>query len=140
VEHVVEFYGATEGNAGLMNNFDKVGALGFVPRILDLVYPLKIVRPQEDDKTKPYRDPKTGRCVDSRPNEVGLLLSKIVPRALDSRFDGYTDSKSSAEKVVHDVHTKGDAYFNTGDLLSRDWYGFYYWSDRVGDTFRWKVI
>jgi hypothetical protein len=29
-------------------------------------------------------------------------------------------------------------YFNSGDLLIRSSEGFYYWSDRVGDTFRWK--
>lgn len=28
--------------------------------------------------------------------------------------------------------------FFVGDLLYRDAYGHYYWSDRVGDTFRWK--
>jgi len=29
---VWEFYGATEANAGLINNLDRVGALGFIPR------------------------------------------------------------------------------------------------------------
>ncbi|KAK9532970.1 hypothetical protein VZT92_010327 [Zoarces viviparus] len=34
--------------------------------------------------------------------------------------------------------SKGDAYFNTGDLMAEDQEGFIYFRDRVGDTFRWK--
>jgi len=33
---------------------------------------------------------------------------------------------------------KGDSYFRTGDLLSKDSQGYYYFVDRIGDTFRWK--
>ena len=32
-----------------------------------------------------------------------------------------------------------DRYFNTGDTMKRDAHGYFYWCDRVGDTFRWKV-
>lgn len=30
----------------------------------------------------------------------------------------------------------GDLYFASGDLLRKDAFGFYYWVDRLGDTFR----
>ena len=33
---------------------------------------------------------------------------------------------------------KGDSYFRTGDLLMKDKLGYYYFIDRLGDTFRWK--
>ncbi|CAE7409069.1 Slc27a4 [Symbiodinium natans] len=41
-------------------------------------------------------------------------------------------------KVLRDVFTKGDAWFRSGDLLSKDSGGRWYFVDRIGDTFRWK--
>ena len=40
IHHIVEFYGATEGNCNLFNGCDVVGSCGFVPRLLDFLYPL----------------------------------------------------------------------------------------------------
>jgi len=42
------------------------------------------------------------------------------------------------KKIITDVFAKGDRYFRTGDLLMQDKRGFYYFVDRIGDTFRWK--
>ncbi len=55
-----------------------------------------------------------------------------------SRFDGYSDVAATNKKVLRNVFQIGDSFFNSGDLLRRDSFGFFYWADRVGDTFRWK--
>ena len=39
---------------------------------------------------------------------------------------------------MHDVFQKGDAYWRSGDLLRYDENGYFYFVDRIGDTYRWK--
>jgi acyl-CoA synthetase (AMP-forming)/AMP-acid ligase II len=106
--------------------------------VADIIYPVTIVQPDPEDQSMPYRNAQ-GRCEKCKPNEVGLLIAPIDNKRLDRRFDGYTDSNATSKKIVKDVFKPGDSYFNTGDLLTRDELGFFYWSDRVGDTFRWLV-
>lgn len=138
MKHVVEFYAATEGNIGLFNSTDKVGALGFVPRIVDFLYPVKLVKPDPDNKDRPYRDPVTGFLQVVGVDEVGLMIGEFDNARVDRRFDGYTDKTATDKKIIRDAFRKGDSYFNTGDLLRRDYWGFFFWCDRTGDTFRWK--
>ena len=40
--------------------------------------------------------------------------------------------------MLRDVFKAGDAWYRTGDLMRRDAAGFYYFVDRVGETYRWK--
>ncbi|KAJ3046621.1 Fatty-acid-CoA ligase FadD6, partial [Quaeritorhiza haematococci] len=44
----------------------------------------------------------------------------------------------TSRKVLRDVFRKSDEWFRTGDLLRRDEEGYFYYVDRIGDTFRWK--
>ena len=39
---------------------------------------------------------------------------------------------------MRDVFTKGDAWYRSGDIFTRDAKGYYYFVDKLGDTFRWK--
>jgi len=46
--------------------------------------------------------------------------------------------KQPRKKIYKDAFKKGDLYFRTGDLMKRDSHGYWYFVDRIGDTFRWK--
>ncbi|OXB52144.1 UNVERIFIED_CONTAM: hypothetical protein H355_013040 [Colinus virginianus] len=87
------------------------------------------------EEDEPVRD-KEGFCIRARPGETGLLVVKITSR---TPFHGYAgDSQKTEKKILRDVFAKGDAFFNSGDLLMMDRDQFLYFQDRVGDTFRWK--
>ena len=136
VASICEFYAATEGNMATFC-IDKPGAVGFVPRFASFIYPVKIVR-SDVESGLPIRDPVTGLCSLCGPNEPGLVLGEINDRRSDRRFDGYTDKQASNKKILRDVFKKGDKFFNSGDVLSQDAIGYFYWCDRTGDTLRWK--
>jgi len=55
-----------------------------------------------------------------------------------SPFDGYTDKEASEKKLVRNAFKEGDVWFNTGDVMSPQGMGHAAFSDRLGDTFRWK--
>ena len=59
------------------------------------------------------RDAK-GRLIRCKPGEPGILLGKIRSRA---EFDGYKDKSATEKKILRDAFGKGDAWFNTGDLV-----------------------
>jgi fatty-acyl-CoA synthase len=133
---IVEFYGATEGNVALVNRSGKVGSCGRPPPFM--VGPLdgaELVRFDVATETHP-RDAR-GHLERAAPGEVGELIARIGWMPYE-RFDGYLDGEATEAKVLRDVFRPGDAYFRTGDLLTRDAEGDFYFVDRIGDTFRWK--
>lgn len=136
IPKVGEFYGATEGNANIVNNDNTVGAIGFVSRIIPSVYPISIIR-ADQNTGEPIRDEK-GLCQLCKPNEPGVFIGKIIEGNPSREFLGYVDRQASEKKVVRDVFRKGDMAFLSGDLLVADERGYLYFKDRTGDTFRWK--
>lgn len=136
IPRVAEFYGATEGNANIVNIDNTVGAIGFVSRIIPQVYPISIIR--ADPATgEPIRG-KNGLCQLCEPNEPGVFIGKILPNNPSRAFLGYVDKSASEKKIVRDIFKKGDAAFLSGDLLVADERGNLFFKDRTGDTFRWK--
>jgi solute carrier family 27 fatty acid transporter 1/4 len=87
---------------------------------------------------EPIRDLRTGLVVRCRPNEDGELVGRIVENHPVREFQGYADSTSTNKKIVRDVFSKGDAAFRTGDVLMMDDFGYFFFKDRTGDTYRWK--
>ncbi|KAI0242882.1 Long-chain fatty acid transport protein 1 [Lamellibrachia satsuma] len=136
VERIGEFYGATEGNANLVNSDNTVGKVGFVTRILPFVYPVTLIK-VDTETGKPLRD-SHGMCIKCQPGEPGELVGKIIKGDPVRHFDGYINSDATNKKICYDVFHKGDHAFLTGDLLVMDEYGYMAFKDRTGDTFRWR--
>ena len=88
------------------------------------------------EKEMPVRGPD-GLCIECGPQEVGEALGGMSRRA-GREFEGYTNKADSDKKMLRDVFRKGDMWFRTGDLMRRDEHGYFYFVDRIGDTFRWK--
>jgi fatty-acyl-CoA synthase len=137
IPRILEFYAATEANFSLYNCEGKAGAIGRIPPFLVHRFPVALVR--FDIQTgEPVRD-QHGFCQRCDVDEAGEALGKILSDgSAEGRFDGYTDPAASERKILRDVFAKGDAWFRSGDLMRRDAAGFFYFVDRIGDTFRWK--
>jgi fatty-acyl-CoA synthase len=138
IPRILEFYAATEGNVSLYNCEGRPGAIGRVPPFLAARFPIALIR-CDPVTGAPERDAE-GRGIRCGPDEVGEAIGRLdaAADAPARRFDGYTDPEASERKVFRDVFAPGDRWFRTGDLMRKDATGFYYFVDRVGDTFRWK--
>ena len=133
VDRIVEIYGASEGNALFMNLLNKDKTIGMTNAQVALIeYDVA------EDKIIKNED---GTCKKITNHDPGLLIVFISPNSV---FNGYTDAQATEKKILRDVFEKGDAWFNTGDLIKTVDVGYalgkthYQFVDRVGDTFRWK--
>jgi fatty-acyl-CoA synthase len=138
IPHILEFYGATEGNVNIFNFEGKQGAVGRVPWFVAHRFPIAVVR-FDVDQQQPVRNAE-GFCERCDANEPGEVIGRIVndPERPGNRFEGYAAANQNENKILHNVFEKGDAWFRTGDLMRKDANGYFYFVDRVGDTFRWK--
>ncbi len=136
VNKLLEVYGSTEGNIFLINIDGKIGAVGRIPKYLEKRFgAVKIVKFDVAEE-QPVRG-EDGFCQAVDWNETGELIGKIDADA-PSDFTGYQDKKATESKILRNVFEKGDAWFRSGDLMSRDREGYIYFKDRIGDTYRWK--
>ncbi|KAI8388047.1 uncharacterized protein BYT42DRAFT_611126 [Radiomyces spectabilis] len=140
IPKICEFYAATEAPTSLFNvntgdfGAGAVGHRGYLFRTLRRELKIIAIDPISEE---PVRTP-AGFCVPCGFDEQGEL---IVRMDQDSalQFDGYYKNKDATKKkILTNVFEKGDAYFRSGDLLKLNADGFFFFGDRVGDTFRWK--
>jgi len=130
---IIDSYGQTEGNVSLQNRRGRVGSCG------------RCAPFQHDGLRLARRDPQSGELVrghdgflvECAVGEAGELLSRISKDA-PMAFDGYANPADNESKLLRDAFAKGDRWLRTGDLLRRDRASYYYFVDRIGDTFRWK--
>ncbi|HEX3847044.1 MAG TPA: long-chain-acyl-CoA synthetase [Steroidobacteraceae bacterium] len=138
VPRILEYYASTEGNFSLYNCEGQPGAIGRIPSFLAHRLPVALLR-FDVERGEPKRNAE-GLCERCGPNEPGEAVG-LIPgegRELAGRFEGYADPEASARKILRNVLKPGDAWYRTGDLMRRDERGFYYFVDRVGETYRWK--
>lgn len=138
IPQILEFYASTEGGVSLFNVQGRRGAIGHIPAYLVHRFAPALVK-FDVEKCQPVRNDQ-GFCIRCAPNETGEAIGKAVddPSNVGSRFEGYTNKQASDEKILRDVFQPGDAWVRTGDLMRKDEKGFFYFVDRIGDTFRWK--
>lgn len=135
VTSIFESMGGTECNFSIMNVDRKIGSVGRIPfpefsTIRVLAY---------DFDNQGYHHDENGSPRLARANEVGELIAQILPGPEGAGFyEGYTCPKATEAKVLRNVFSPGDAWFRSGDLVRFDEEDYFYFVDRVGDTFRWK--
>jgi fatty-acyl-CoA synthase len=127
IPRVCEFYGASEGNTAFLNVFNVDKTTGICPS------PIAFVE-YDDESGEPKRG-QDGRVHKVKTGQPGLLLSKV---SSFQPFDGYTDKAATEKKLVRNAFKDGDVWFNTGDLMRSQGFGHAAFTDRLGDTFRWK--
>jgi fatty-acyl-CoA synthase len=138
IPRILEYYAATEGSFSLYNCEQQPGSIGRIPPFLPQRKMVEIVR-FDADRLEPRRG-ADGRCERCANEEVGEAIGQIAGSEPigPGRFEGYSDPAASEAKILRDVFVAGDAWYRTGDLMRRDGRGFFYFADRIGDTYRWK--
>ncbi|KAL1923464.1 uncharacterized protein VTP21DRAFT_8444 [Calcarisporiella thermophila] len=136
-----EFFASTEGNISLFNvnsgpmGAGAVGHRGAFMRTVERG--LKIIK-IDPITEEPVRD-KNGLCIAAAYNEPGELIQQIREGDPLYQFHGYyKNPEATKKKILTNVFKKGDKYFRFGDLLKLDEHGYFWFGDRMGDTFRWK--
>jgi len=136
IPNIAEFYGSTEGNSNIINYENRVGAVGFVSVLFPKLLPLGLIRIDRETGVE-IRSPD-GLCQRCLPGEPGEFVGQIVKNHPVRDFDGYADKKATTKKILHNVWKQGDECFRSGDILTMDEFGWLYFKDRSGDTFRWR--
>ena len=135
IELICEGLGSTEANYGITNVDNKVGSVGRIP------YPersnVRVVR--YDVESGEYPRGAEGWLILCKPGEVGELIAEVLEGPGPAGFfEGYTSAQATEAKLLRNVFRSGDRWVHSGDLVRFDADDYYYFVDRVGDTFRWK--
>jgi fatty-acyl-CoA synthase len=138
IPRILEYYASTEGNFSLYNCEGEPGSIGRIPPFLAARLPVQLLK-FDVERGEAARN-AAGFCESCATEEVGeavgLIPANVAHRG--GRFEGYADREAASGKILRNVFETGDSWYRTGDLMRRDARGFFYFVDRVGDTFRWK--
>lgn len=133
---IFEGWSATEANTSIINLDNRPGSCGRVP-FWDKTN-MRLVRYDIESASHPRDEQGFYRLCEV--GEMGEGMGFIVdhPHIGGGRFEGYTSAQATQSKIRRNVFSQGDAYWSSGDLLRYDADGYFYFVDRIGDTFRWK--
>jgi len=136
IERILEGWSSTEANTSMLNVDNEPGSCGRVP--FKELHNSRLVR--YDVATDSYPKTDDGRLIECEVGEVGELIGMIpdLPDSGAGRFEGYTSEEATEKKILRDVFSPGDAWYRSGDLLRQDAAGYFYFIDRIGDSYRWK--
>jgi len=136
IDWIIEGWSSTESNTGLLNVDNRSGSCGRIP--FREQHNGALIR--YDIETDSHPRNKDGWCIACAPGEVGEFIGNIPcgDDGTPARFEGYTSEEETRRKILCDVFEQGDRWYRSGDLLRRDDEDYYYFVDRIGDTFRWK--
>lgn len=135
VSGVFEGLGSTEANYGITNVDNKPGSVGRLP------YPqhtnMRFIR-YDVENGEHVRD-ENGRLVEAGVGEVNELIAEVLDgTGVAGFFEGYTSPEATEQKLMRNVFREGDVWFRSGDLVRFDEDDYFYFVDRIGNTFRWK--
>ncbi|MCZ6569180.1 MAG: AMP-binding protein, partial [Deltaproteobacteria bacterium] len=136
IERIIEGWSSTEANTSLINLDNRVGSCGRIP--YKDRHNGRLIRYDIESESHPRN--KDGSYLECAPGEVGEFIGMIpdLPESGAGRFEGYTSAEATEQKILRDVFQKGDQWYRSGDLLRYDEDGYFYFVDRIGDTYRWK--
>lgn len=132
---VVEGLGSTEANYGITNVDNRPGSVGRLP------YPqhtnMRFIR--YDMETEAHVVDADGKPVEAKPGEVAELIAEVLGgTGVAGFFEGYTAAEATEAKLLRNLWKEGDVWFRSGDLVRFDADDYFFFVDRIGNTFRWK--
>lgn len=128
IDIIAEYYGASELMAGFYNflNFNKTCGYSNAPFAV-VKYDVQNDEIERNEKNFLQK---------VKPGETGLLIFNCANKKLT--FVGYLDEEATEKKLIRNAFRKNDVFVNTGDLVLNQGCNHVIFTDRIGDTYRWK--
>jgi fatty-acyl-CoA synthase len=132
---IFEGWGSTEANTALINVDNRIGSCGRVPYWEKTNF--RLVRYDVESDTHP-RDDRVSTCCASRAKWARGWATSSTTRRSAAAASRATPRPRPPRRRSCAMSSRGDAFWSSGDLLRYDEDGYFYFVDRIGDTFRWK--
>ncbi|KXS15702.1 acetyl-CoA synthetase-like protein [Gonapodya prolifera JEL478] len=141
MEIILEFYAASDGTSSIFHAYyggvEGIGSVGRRGPLLRWISGAPRLIKVDEATEEPVRDPVSGLCIEAKVGEAGDCIGLYEVGGPGQPTYKNNDAATN-KKILRDVFVKGDTWWRMGDLLMRDANDWYYFKDRIGDTYRWK--